>query len=94
MAIKADGYDHFVVVRGVFGDNVYLADPMRGNIRVRTSLFQSQWQQNAVLVVLKANVQPPKFSPLTVRQSEVDLGASNYQVIREMPAKPGSLATP
>lgn len=94
VAIKADGYDHFVVVRGIFGNNVYLADPMRGNIRVRTSLFQTQWQKNAVLVVLKANVQPPKLSPLTVRQSEVDLGELNNQIIREMPAKPGSLATP
>ncbi|HTU26710.1 MAG TPA: cysteine peptidase family C39 domain-containing protein [Pirellulales bacterium] len=94
VAITADGYDHFVIVRGVFGENVYLADPMRGNIRVRTSLFQCQWQKNAVLVVLKANIKPPKFSPLTVRQSEVDLGELNNQVIRTMPAKPGSLSPP
>jgi hypothetical protein len=94
VAITADGYEHFVVVRGVFGQYVYLADPMRGNIRVRTSLFQTQWQKNAVLVVLKAKVQPPRISPLTVRQNEVDLGELNNQVIREMPAKPGSLATP
>jgi hypothetical protein len=94
VAIKADGYDHFVVVRGVFGNNVYLADPMRGNIRVRTSLFQTQWQKNAVLVVLKANVDPPKISALTVRQSEVDLGELNNQLIRTMPAKQGSLVAP
>ncbi|HEY1785740.1 MAG TPA: cysteine peptidase family C39 domain-containing protein [Pirellulales bacterium] len=94
VAITADGYEHFVVVRGIFGENVYLADPMRGNIRVRTSLFQTQWQKNAVLVVLKAKVTPPRISPLTVRQNEVDLGELNNQVIRTMPAKPGSLAPP
>ena len=94
VAITADGYDHFVVVRGIFGENVYLADPVRGNIRVRTTLFQSQWQQNAVLVVLKAKVQPPRISALTVRQNEVDLGELNKQLIRTMPTKPGSLVTP
>ncbi|HEX4145795.1 MAG TPA: cysteine peptidase family C39 domain-containing protein [Pirellulales bacterium] len=94
VAITADGYNHFVVVRGVFDQNVYLADPMRGNIRVRTSLFQTQWQKNAVLVVLKPKVQPPRLTPLTVRQKEVDLGELNNQVIRTMPAKPGSLVTP
>ena len=35
-----------------------------------------------------------KLSPLTVRQNEVDLGELNNQVIRTMPAKPGSLVTP
>jgi len=94
VAITADGFDHFVVVRGIFGENVYLADPMRGNIRVRTSLFQCQWQKNAVLVVLKAKVDPPRISPLTVRQNEVDLGELNNQVVRTMPTKPGSLVTP
>jgi uncharacterized protein len=94
VGIAADGYDHFVVVRGVFGDNVYLADPMRGNIRVRTSIFVSQWQKNAVLVVLKPQVKPPTLSPLTVRQNEVDLGATNMQVIRTMPPKQFSLPAP
>jgi uncharacterized protein len=94
VAIIADGYAHFVVVRGIFGDNVYLADPIRGNIRVRTTLFQTQWQKHAVLVVLKAKVDPPKTSPLTVRQNEVNLGELNYQLIRTMPAKQGSLVAP
>lgn len=94
VAINANGYDHFVVVRGVFGNNVYLADPMRGNIRVRTNVFASQWTKNAVLVVLKPNVKPPAISPLTVRQREVDMGATNMQVIRTMPPKQYSLPAP
>ncbi len=94
VAITADGYDHFVVVRGINGQYVYLADPMRGNIRVRTSVFVSQWQKNAVLVVLKPNVTPPTFTPLTVLQKEVDRGASNMQFIRTLPAKPFSLPCP
>ena len=94
VAINANGYDHFVVVRGVFGNNVYLADPMRGNIRVRTNVFASQWTKNAVLVVLKPNVKPPAISPLTVRQREVDMGTTNMQVIRTMPPKQYSLPAP
>ncbi len=94
VGISADGYDHFVVVRGVFQNRVYLADPIRGNIRVPVNLFVTQWQKNAVLVVLKPDVKPPTFTPLTVRQREVDLGETNMQVLRTMPPKQYSLPVP
>ena len=61
---------------------------------MRTSVFASQWTKNAVLVVLKPNVKPPAISPLTVRQREVDMGATNMQVIRTMPPKQYSLPAP
>jgi predicted double-glycine peptidase len=87
VAIKPQGFNHFVVYRGVDCDYVYLADPIRGNIRVPFLVFIGQWQKNAVLVVAKPGVEPPKRSPLSVRCDEVRLGEMNNQVIRTQPQK-------
>ena len=48
-------HDHFAVFRGTDGYYVYLADPIRGNIRVPIPEFLEQWQKNAILVVAKPN---------------------------------------
>ena len=34
VGIQPSGHKHFVVLKGTFGDWVYLADPIRGNIRM------------------------------------------------------------
>ncbi len=41
--IEPRGYKHFVVLRGVRGDRVYLADPSRGNIRMPMYAFLETW---------------------------------------------------
>jgi len=87
VGISPDGYDHFAVYRGVDCDYVYLADPIRGNIRVPFCEFVSQWQKNAVLVVAKPDQEPPTTSPLSVRCDEVQLGELNNQLIRTQPEK-------
>jgi uncharacterized protein len=87
VGISPDGYDHFAVFRGVDYDYVYLADPIRGNIRVPFCEFISQWQKNAVLVVAKPDMEPPKTSPLSVRCDEVRLGELNNQLIRTQSEK-------
>src|SRR5690606_41610526 len=66
VGIVVEDFDHFVVFRGTDGVWVYLADPARGNVRVPVHEFTSQWQQNAVLVVVKPDGEPTKMSPLTV----------------------------
>jgi len=35
---------HFVVLRGVKGDTIFLADPSRGNIRVSIEDFKQEWK--------------------------------------------------
>jgi uncharacterized protein len=80
-------FDHFVVYRGVDCDWVYLADPIRGNIRMSFIDFVSEWQKNAALVVAKEDREPPKTSPLTVYSYEVRRGELNKQVIRTHPEK-------
>jgi predicted double-glycine peptidase len=49
--IHSKGVDHFVIVRGVFGDRVVLADPAFGNMTMKTSQFQDVWKQGIVFIV-------------------------------------------
>jgi hypothetical protein len=66
--IKEDQYDHFVVLRGLVNDRIFLADPTRGNIRVPICKFSEQWEDRAILVVAKPGAKLPENSPLLVRQ--------------------------
>lgn len=83
VGISFKGFDHFVVYRGTDGYYVYLADPVRGNIRVPGYEFAQQWQRNMVLAVAKpGDADPPEFTPLTVTADEWFLGRMNEQLVR------------
>jgi uncharacterized protein len=62
--IEKEGYEHFVVFRGIRDDRVFLADPIRGNIRLPANEFLQQWTDGTILVVAKKNTRPPTNSPL------------------------------
>jgi predicted double-glycine peptidase len=49
--IRSKGVDHFVIVRGVFGDRVVLADPAFGNMTLKARKFQEIWKQGIVFIV-------------------------------------------
>lgn len=49
--IRSKGVDHFVIVRGVFGDRVVLADPAFGNMTMKTRKFQEVWKQGIAFIV-------------------------------------------
>ena len=49
--IRSKGVDHFVVVRGVFGDRVVLADPAFGNMTIKARKFQEIWKQGIAFIV-------------------------------------------
>lgn len=54
--IQPRGYKHFVVLRGVRGDRIHLADPARGNIRVSVRSFVKDWLQadnNGIIFVVE-----------------------------------------
>jgi predicted double-glycine peptidase len=90
VGITVEGHDHFVVYRGTDWEWVYLADPIRGNIRVPVPEFNRQWQKNAVLVVAKPNAEPKEWSRLSVRPGEIFRGETNWQVVRTFPSKVAS----
>jgi uncharacterized protein len=86
--IRLEEYDHFVVYRGVVGNRVYLADPIRGNVRPTITEFCRQWQKNAILAVAKPGVRLPESSPLGIHPEEVLLGETTDQFLRrELPGR-------
>ena len=58
-------YKHFVVVRGIHDDTVYLADPIRGNIRISIQEFMDQWSGES-LFLGKAGFGLPEDHPLAI----------------------------
>ena len=65
LRIELNDFDHFVVYRGIVDDRVYLADPIRGNLRLSVEEFLQQWADGAILVVVKKGVDPPEDAPLS-----------------------------
>ena len=49
--IEPRGYKHFAVLRGIDGDRVFLADPSRGNIRLRLDTFLESWLKDGTGVI-------------------------------------------
>jgi len=88
VGITIDEYDHFVVYRGTDGIYVYLADPIRGNLRVRSQEFIKQWQKNAILAIAKPGVKVKEYSRLSITGEELFLGKINDQVIRNAAERP------
>ena len=90
VGISVQGYDHFVVYRGLDSEYIYLADPLRGNVRIFISEFLEQWQENGALAVVRKDRDPPPSSPLTVRRSEVFLGELNIVEVRKSLSRPAT----
>jgi len=87
VGIEPEGHKHFVVFRGRHDDWVYLADPIRGNIRITTKTFTKQWQKNAILAIAKPGEKVKETSPLSVRCDEIRRGWLNDQLIRTQPQR-------
>lgn len=88
VGITVDDYDHFVVYRGTDGIYVYLADPIRGNLRIRSHEFIKQWQKNAILAIAKPGAKVKEYSRLSITGEELFLGKINDQVIRTAAERP------
>jgi hypothetical protein len=83
VGIVVNGYNHFVVYRGMDDHYVYLADPARGNVRTPIFQFQQQWQKNAALVVVKAEETGDVRSIFMVWPEEMFLGTLNREFVRQ-----------
>ena len=73
--IEPRGYKHFVVLRGVRGDRVYLADPSRGNLRQPAYTFLESWLQEGgkgIIFVVEPKTGPPRDEmPLTLTEKGI-----------------------
>jgi predicted double-glycine peptidase len=94
VGISPGGHDHFVVLRGTDFDWVYVADPIRGNVRMPAREFREQWQENAILVIHKPGREVRTISPLSVREEEFRLGELNDHLIRTQPQREAAVPKP
>ena len=82
VGIKPGGHKHFVVYRGTDGMWVYIADPIRGNLRMPVREFVDQWQEHAVLVLHKPGKEVRDHSPLSLTEADLCFGRTTDQYIR------------
>jgi predicted double-glycine peptidase len=94
VGISPQGHDHFVVYRGTDGMWVYVADPIRGNVRMPIREFTKQWQENAILVIAKPGAKVKTTSPLNVSWEEKQLGKTNNQLIRTQAQREPAMPKP
>jgi uncharacterized protein len=72
--IEPRGYKHFAVLRGVRGNRVYLADPSRGNIRMRAHTFLEGWLQadrKGIIFVVEPKTGTHSKTPLALGEDAI-----------------------
>jgi len=67
--VARDDYRHFAILKGIFEDRVFIADPSRGNIRMSFEEFAEEWDGRTFILGKKGH----------------DTAAENPMSIDEMP---------
>lgn len=72
--IEPEGYEHFVVLKGIKYGRAYLADPSAGNTRLPMYQFLSIWEkpntQGIIFVVEKSNYDYSQYNKLSISSAE------------------------
>lgn len=87
--IKFKNYRHFVIVKGVYADRVFIADPAVGNMSMKAEKFKALWTGGIGLVVEKKQGQD-ESNPLEVTRE--DLIIADYNQMRRI-VDPTSIRT-
>lgn len=69
--VDFSGFPHFVVFRGVVGEQVLLADPAYGNRKVHLDYFQARWLQRIGFIVAGPNGKPAPAGHLDASRDDV-----------------------
>jgi predicted double-glycine peptidase len=75
------GFKHFVVVKGIRDDRVFIADPSAGNIAFSVGEFSKLWDKGTLFVIYPSKTRPAVASSLAL--SDTDLGIISPDLIRE-----------
>ncbi|WP_137817172.1 C39 family peptidase [Pseudomonas sp. 2FG] len=84
--IEYAGFKHFVVVRDVYNDHVFVADPALGNISFTRTRFEEIWDQNVLFVIFPGGQEPHNAMALTERDLRIiDDRTVSLLAFREFP---------
>ena len=84
--IQYAGFKHFVVVKTVKDDRVFIADPSKGNLTFTIDRFQQAWDQNVLFVVFPGDTKP--VDGLELREEDlrfIDEQTLSLQAFQEFP---------
>ncbi|MBD7977468.1 MULTISPECIES: C39 family peptidase [Pseudomonas] len=84
--IEYAGFKHFVVVRDVRDDHVFVADPALGNISFTRARFEAVWDQNVLFIVYPGD--NPSINALALDERDmrlVDDRTTSLLAFREFP---------
>ena len=80
------GLKHFVVVRDVYNDHVFVADPALGNISFTRTRFEEIWDQNVLFVIFPNGQEPKNAMALNERDMRIiDDRTISLLAFREFP---------
>ncbi len=80
------GFKHFVVVRDVYNDHVFIADPSLGNISFTRARFEEVWDQNILFVIYPSGQEPQNALALADRDLRIiDDRTVSLLAFREFP---------
>src|SRR5471032_3053560 len=74
------GFKHFVVVKGIRDDKVYIADPSAGNIAFSVAEFKTLWDKGTLFVIYPSKTHPAVQSSLAL--TDHDLGVISPDLVR------------
>jgi len=80
------GFKHFVVVKGIRDDRVFIADPSAGNIAFSVGEFAKLWDKGTLFVIYPSKTRPAVDSSLAL--SDTDLGIISPDLIKQDIALP------
>lgn len=84
--IEYAGFKHFVVVRDVYNDHVFVADPALGNISFTRMRFEEIWDQNVLFVIFPNGTEPPNAMALNEQDLRIiDDRTISLLAFREFP---------
>ncbi|WP_369602387.1 C39 family peptidase [Hahella sp. SMD15-11] len=84
--IKYGGFKHFVVVRKIKYDRVFVADPSQGNLTFTVEQFKEHWDNNVLFIIFPGNTKP--LDGLELREEDmrfVDEQTFTMAAYREFP---------
>jgi predicted double-glycine peptidase len=87
VGIDEDGFKHFVVYRGTNFRWVFLADPIRGHIRMTPRQFVCVWQKNLALAISKPGRDIPECHGLSLTYRDLFWGETSDQLLRTQPQR-------
>lgn len=75
------GFKHFVVVKGIRDNHVFIADPSAGNIAFSVPEFAKLWDKGTLFVIYPSKTRPTVQSSLVL--TDQDLGIIAPDLVRE-----------